>query len=83
MFGDRQVIVTVTVTEETPSLRGLLAGVSLMTPIYGLILDEGMRRYFVDSWSDKAPSAIRSIRRSVARASPSAVWSAPGSFWFL
>ncbi len=31
----------------------------------------------------QAPSAIRSIRRSVARASPIAVWSPPGSFWFL
>jgi hypothetical protein len=27
--------------------------------------------------------AIRSIRRTVARASPRAVWSPPGSFWFL
>src|SRR5215211_9544292 len=31
----------------------------------------------------QAPSAIHSIRRRVARASPIAVWSAPGSFWFL
>jgi hypothetical protein len=44
---------------------------------------QGARLYFVDSWSDKAPSAIRSIRRSVARASPIAVWSAPTNFWFL
>src|SRR5215204_1720464 len=46
------VIVTVTVTEETPYLRGFLAGVTvmtLMTLIYGLILDEGMRRYFLGS----------------------------------
>ncbi|CAA9453918.1 MAG: hypothetical protein AVDCRST_MAG58-1142 [uncultured Rubrobacteraceae bacterium] len=56
---------------------------TLMTMIYGSILDEGMRLYFVDSWSDKAPSAIRSIRHRVARASPRAVWLAPGSFWFL
>ncbi len=32
---------------------------------------------------DQAPSAIRSIRPSVARASPIAVWSPPGSFWLL
>jgi hypothetical protein len=41
-----------TVTEETPYLSGLLATmavVTLMTLIYGLILDEGMRRYFVGS----------------------------------
>lgn len=29
------------------------------------------------------PWAIRSIRRRVARVSPTAVWSPPGSFWFL
>ena len=43
-------IVTVTVTEETPYLSGLLATMTvmtLMTMIYGLILDEGWRRYFV------------------------------------
>jgi hypothetical protein len=42
VFGDRHVIVTVTVTEETPYLSGLLAGVTvmtLMTVIYGLILE--------------------------------------------
>ena len=42
MFGDRHVIVMVSVTEETPYLSGLLAGVTvmtLMTVIYGLILD--------------------------------------------
>src|SRR5215208_1219930 len=47
---DRHVIVTVIVTEETPDLSGLLATVTvmtLMTMIYGLILDEGMRLYFV------------------------------------
>ena len=52
MFGDRRLIVMVSVTEETPDLSGLLAGVTvmtLMTLIYGLILGEGMRRYFVDS----------------------------------
>ena len=51
---DRHVIVTVTVTEETPDLSGLFAGVTvmtLMTMIYELILDEGMRLYFVDSLS--------------------------------
>jgi hypothetical protein len=50
VFGDRHVIVSVTVTEETSHLNGLLAGVTemtLMTLIYGLILDEGMRLYFV------------------------------------
>ena len=39
---DRHVIVTVTVTEETPYLSGLLADVKVMTAmtmIYGLILD--------------------------------------------
>ena len=38
------------VTEETPYLSDFLAGVTmmtLMTLIYRLILDEGMRRYFV------------------------------------
>ena len=38
------------VTEETPYLSGLLATVTvmtLMTVLYGLILDEGMRLYFV------------------------------------
>jgi hypothetical protein len=41
---DRHAIVTVTVTEETPYLSGLLAGVTamtLMTLIYGLILNRG------------------------------------------
>jgi hypothetical protein len=40
----------VSVTEETPYLSGLLAGVTvmtLMTVMHGLILDEGMRLYFV------------------------------------
>jgi hypothetical protein len=44
VFGDRRVIVTVSVTEETPYLSGFLAGVTvmtLMTLIYGLILDRG------------------------------------------
>jgi hypothetical protein len=43
-FEDRQVIVTVIVTEETPLLSGFFAGVTvmtLMTLIYGLILDRG------------------------------------------
>jgi hypothetical protein len=47
---DRHVVVMVSVTEETLYLSGLLAGVTvmtLMTLIYGLILDEGMRLYFV------------------------------------
>ena len=42
MFGGRHVIDTVSVTEETPYLSGLLADVTvmtLMTLIYGLILD--------------------------------------------
>ena len=44
MFGDRHVIVMVSVTEETPYLSGLLPGVTVMTLvtlIYGLILDRG------------------------------------------
>jgi hypothetical protein len=44
VFGDPHVIVTVTVTEETPYLSGLLVVVTvmtLMTLIYGLILDRG------------------------------------------
>jgi hypothetical protein len=44
VFGDRRVIVMVSVTEETPYLSGLLATVTvmtLMTLIYGLILDRG------------------------------------------
>ena len=36
---DHHVIVTVIVTEETPHLSGLFAGVTVMTLIYGLILD--------------------------------------------
>ena len=50
MFGDRHVIVMVSVTEETPYLSGLLATVTvmtLMTMIYGPLLDRGMPRYFV------------------------------------
>ena len=49
---DRHVIVILSVTEETPYLSGLLATVtvmSLMTLIYGLILDERMRLYFLGS----------------------------------
>jgi hypothetical protein len=46
---DRHGIVTVIVTEETPHLSGLFAGVTVMTLIYGLILDEGRRLYFVGS----------------------------------
>jgi hypothetical protein len=44
VFGDRHVIVTVTVIEGTAYLSGLLAGVTvmtLMTLMYGLILDRG------------------------------------------
>ena len=44
MFGDRHVIVMVSVSEETPYLSGLLAGVTamtLITLIYGFILDRG------------------------------------------
>jgi hypothetical protein len=39
VFGDRHVIVMVSVTEETPDLSGLLATVTVMTLIYGPILD--------------------------------------------
>jgi hypothetical protein len=42
----------VSVTEETPYPSGPLATVTVMTPmtmIYGLILEEGIRRYLVDS----------------------------------
>ena len=49
---DRHVIVTVIVTEETPDLSGLLAGVTamtLMTMMYGLILDKWTHLYFVGS----------------------------------
>ena len=41
MFGARHSIVMVSVTEETPYLSGLLAGVTVMTILYGLILDRG------------------------------------------
>jgi hypothetical protein len=50
VFGDHHVIVTVSVTEGTPYLSGLRAGVTvmtLMTVLYGLILDEGAHLYFV------------------------------------
>jgi hypothetical protein len=46
VFGDRHVIVI----ERKAYLSGFPAAVTvvtLMTLIYGLILDEGMRRYFV------------------------------------
>jgi hypothetical protein len=49
VFGDRHVIVMVSVTEETPDLSDFLAGVTVMTLMYRLILDEGMRLYFVGS----------------------------------
>jgi hypothetical protein len=41
---DRHVIVMVSITEETPNLSGFLAGVTvmtLMTMIFGLMLDRG------------------------------------------
>jgi hypothetical protein len=41
VFGDRHVIVGVTVTEETPYLSGLLATVTAMTVNCELILDRG------------------------------------------
>ena len=44
MFRDPHVIVMVSVTEEKPYLSDLLAGVTvmtLMTVLYGLILDRG------------------------------------------
>jgi hypothetical protein len=50
VFGDRHAIVMVSVTEETLYLSGFLAGVTvmtLMTLIYGLILDRGEHLYFV------------------------------------
>jgi hypothetical protein len=52
VFADRHGIVMVSVTEQTPCLSGLLATVTAMTPVtvlYGLILDEGMRLYFIGS----------------------------------
>ena len=48
-------IVMVGDTEETPYLSGFLATMTvmtLMTLIYGLILDEGMHLYFVGSLTD-------------------------------
>jgi hypothetical protein len=42
VFGDRHVIVMMSVSEETPDLSGLLVAMTvmtLMTVIYGLILD--------------------------------------------
>jgi hypothetical protein len=54
VFGDCHGIVMVSVTEETPYPSGLLVGVTvmtLMTLIYGLVLEEGMRLYFVGSLS--------------------------------
>jgi hypothetical protein len=57
---DRHVIVMVSVTEETPYLSGFLAGVTvmtLMTALYGLILDRGaalLRRlpYPLNAWCE-------------------------------
>src|SRR5215211_5254391 len=52
VIGHRHVIVMVSVTEESHYLSSLLATVTamtLMTVICGLILDEGMRLYFVGS----------------------------------
>jgi hypothetical protein len=68
----------VNVTEETPYLSGLLATVTvmtLMTMIYGLILDEGMRLYFVGPyhfnltrrtrrWQQMVPHATQHICRA-------------------
>ena len=47
MFGDRHVMVMVSVTEETPYLSGLLAGVTVMTLIYWHILERGVHLYFL------------------------------------
>jgi hypothetical protein len=50
VFGDRHVIVMVSVTKETSYLSGFLAGVTvmtLMTVIYGLILDRGVHLYLL------------------------------------
>jgi len=52
VFGDRHVIVMVSVSEETPYLSGLLAGVTvvtLMTMDCGCCLDRGEHLYFVGS----------------------------------
>jgi hypothetical protein len=52
VFGDRHVIVMMSVTEEATYISGLLADVTemtLMTLIYELILDEGMLLYFLGS----------------------------------
>ena len=52
MFGDRHVIVTFTVIEGKAYVSDFLATLTLMTLmtlIYGLILEEGMRRYFLGS----------------------------------
>jgi hypothetical protein len=65
---DRHVIVTVTVTEETPYLSGLLAIVTvmtLMTMIYGLIPDEGMRLYFVGHYPFKLTRRTRRAEQGV------------------
>ena len=52
MFGDRHTIVMFIVIEETSKAShflSLMTVMTLMTLIYGLILDEGMRLYFVGS----------------------------------
>ncbi len=61
----------------SPTRQG--PGVDLDLPnAHTFVLADSLEKPF-----DQAPSAIRSIRRSVARASPIAVWSPPGSFWYL
>jgi hypothetical protein len=58
----------VSVTEETPYLSGLLAGVTVMTLVtvmHELILDEGMCRYFVGHYPFKLTRRTRRIEQGV------------------
>jgi hypothetical protein len=52
MYGDRHAIVMLIVIGKMAYVRDFLPGMTvmtLMTVLYGLILDEGMRLYFVGS----------------------------------
>jgi hypothetical protein len=52
VIGDRHVIVMLIVVGRMAYVRDFLPGMTvmtLMTMIYGLILNEGMRLFFVDS----------------------------------
>jgi hypothetical protein len=83
VFGDRHVIVMVSVTEETPYLSGLLAGVTamtLMTLIYGLILDRGVHLYLLGHYTF---NLTRRTRRTEQGALTYAIFEATSGVGFV